>query len=159
LPSLLVRALAWVWTHRVLDDRTRSYVMWLLNAKVTAGVTAVIHNQRGEVLLLEHAFRRRYPWALPGGWMGRAEAPEAAIVREVKEETGLDIRVEALLAVRTFFRPRLDIVYRCVVEGGTIRGSPETLSWQWCLPGAYPPDTDPYSIELVERAAGARSQP
>jgi 8-oxo-dGTP pyrophosphatase MutT (NUDIX family) len=133
--------------------------MWLLNAKVVAGVTAVIWNERGEVLFAEHAFRKRYPWALPGGWMERAEQPEAAIVREVKEETGLDIEVETVLTARTFSRPRLDVVYACQLVGGQIRGSSETPRWQWCRPGHYPPGADPYSVELVELATRASQRP
>lgn len=152
LPDRAWRALAWVWTHPLLHDRVRSLLMWTLNAKFASGVTAVVRNERGEVLLLEHAFRRRYPWALPGGWMGRVEPPEAAILREVKEETGLDVEIERLLTARTFPSPRLDVVYVCRVLGGTIRGSGETPRWRWCSEGNYPPGVDPYTVELIRLA-------
>lgn len=129
--------------------------MWLLNAKYAAGVTAVVRNELGEVLLLEHAFRRRYPWALPGGWMERRESPELAVVREVKEETGLDVEVERLLTARTFAVPRMDIVFVCRVLGGTLRGSGETPRWMWCAEGAYPERVDPYTVELIRLASRA----
>ena len=148
LPDRLWRALAWFWTHPLLNDRTRSLMMWALNAKFAAGVTAVVHNERGEVLLLEHAFRRRYPWALPGGWMGRHERPEIAVLREVKEETGLDVEVERLLTARTFPSPRLDVVYVCRLTGGSIRGSGETPRWKWCADGDYPRGVDPLDTRL-----------
>jgi 8-oxo-dGTP diphosphatase len=53
-----------------------------------------------EVLLI----RRRIPpfagsWALPGGFQDYAEAPAAAVVREVLEETGLQVVVVRLLDV------------------------------------------------------------
>lgn len=150
------RLLAWVWTHPLLSDRARSALMWWLNAKFAAGVTAVIHDDTGRVLLLEHAFRRHSRWALPGGWMTRTEQPEAAIVREVREETGLDIRVERLLTARTFRLPRLDIVYVCSVIGGVQCASFETPRWRWCSPDSYPPDVDRYSVEMVQRAACAQ---
>ena len=153
LPDRVWRALAWGWTHPLLNDRTRSLLMWTLNAKYAAGVTAIVRNEGGEVLLMEHAFRRRYPWALPGGWMGRKEAPEVAVVREVKEETGLDVAVERLLTARTFAVPRLDVVYVCRVLGGTIRGSGETPRWRWCAEDDYPPGVDPYTVELIRLAA------
>jgi ADP-ribose pyrophosphatase YjhB (NUDIX family) len=129
--------------------------MWWLNAKFATGVTAVIHNERGEVLLLEHAFRKRYPWALPGGWIGRHEALEGAIVREVKEETGLVVAVDRLLTARTFMLPRLDVVYVCRLlgDGDAARGSAETPRWRWCAEGDYPDDVDPYSVELIRLAA------
>ena len=129
--------------------------MWWLNAKFAAGVTAVLHNSQGEVLLLEHAFRRRYPWALPGGWIERHESLEAAIVRELKEETGLDVAVSRLLTATTLPTGRLDVVFLCRLVGdpAQIRGSAETPRWQWCTPGRFPENVDPYSVELVQLAA------
>jgi 8-oxo-dGTP pyrophosphatase MutT (NUDIX family) len=154
LTAAVWRALAWVWTHPLLGDRARTYLMWSLNAKYVAGVTAVIHNPHGEVLLLQHAFRRTYPWALPGGWIGRHESPEEAVVREVAEETGLRIEVAALLTARTFTTPRLDVVYLCrlVSDPSTVRGSAETPRWRWCAAGDYPPGADPYSVALIDLA-------
>jgi hypothetical protein len=45
------------------------------------------------------------------------------------------------------------VVYVCRLVGGTIRGSGETPRWMWCADDAYPPGTDPYSVELIRRAA------
>ena len=52
----------------------------------------------GRVLLIE---RRNAPagWALPGGFVDRGEPAERAALREAKEETSLDVRLETLLGV------------------------------------------------------------
>ncbi|HEX9244492.1 MAG TPA: NUDIX hydrolase [Anaeromyxobacter sp.] len=53
--------------------------------------------------------RRKHPppgWALPGGFVDLGETLEAAAVREVREETGLAVRLEELLYV--YSDPRRD---------------------------------------------------
>ena len=54
-------------------------------------VDAVVMNGTGQVLLIE---RRNPPpgWALPGGFVDPGETLEAAVARELEEETGLKAR-------------------------------------------------------------------
>jgi len=63
-------------------------------------VGAVIFREDGRVLLVQ---RGRPPragaWSLPGGRVEESEALEAAIVREVLEETGLTVRAGVPLGV------------------------------------------------------------
>jgi ADP-ribose pyrophosphatase YjhB (NUDIX family) len=57
---------------------------------------------RGDaVLLVRASARSTVPgrWFLPGGGVEWGEHPDAAVVREVLEETGLEVGVRALLAV------------------------------------------------------------
>jgi mutator protein MutT len=54
-----------------------------------AGADALVQNERDEVLLVRRADDGR--WAMPGGWVDPGETPEQAVVREVAEETGLQV--------------------------------------------------------------------
>lgn len=49
------------------------------------------------ILMVYHKDEERSYWTLPGGGVEVGETPEAAVVREVKEETGLDGRVVRFL--------------------------------------------------------------
>lgn len=105
---------------------------------VTAGVVGVVLNDAGQLLLVEHVFHPKYPWGLPGGWMGRSEDPDETIRREVREETGMRIQViRPLLVMRSrFVRRHLDMAYLCYAppDAGHITLSEELLSYRWLDP-------------------------
>jgi ADP-ribose pyrophosphatase YjhB (NUDIX family) len=75
---------------------------------VMPSVGAVIRDDAGRVLLQLHA--ETGEWGLPGGAVEPEEHPEDAIVREVREETGLEIAVERLIGV--YGGPDSTVVYR-----------------------------------------------
>ncbi|MCP4754646.1 MAG: NUDIX hydrolase [Proteobacteria bacterium] len=54
--------------------------------------------QEGKILLVKE--RSDGKWTLPGGWADVNEGPSAGIVREVREETGYEVRVNRLIAVK-----------------------------------------------------------
>jgi ADP-ribose pyrophosphatase YjhB (NUDIX family) len=59
-----------------------------------AGVSVVITNLTGDVLLLKHSYGPEV-WSLPGGGLVPGEDPEAAARREVREELGVELaRIE-----------------------------------------------------------------
>jgi ADP-ribose pyrophosphatase YjhB (NUDIX family) len=64
-----------------------------------AGVSVVVTNLSGDVLLLKHSYGPDV-WALPGGGLGRNEDPKAAAVREVREELGITLaRIEPVAVI------------------------------------------------------------
>ena len=72
-------------------------------ARVTTGphcAVGAIVLDKGSILLVK---RDREPakglWSLPGGRVERGETLREAIVREVREETGIDVDVEGLLGI------------------------------------------------------------
>ena len=55
-------------------------------------VGAVIHDPAGRLLLIRRGHDpHRGLWSLPGGRIEAGESPEQAVVREVREETGLEV--------------------------------------------------------------------
>lgn len=58
------------------------------------GVFAIILNNDNEVLLAHRTDRDM--WNLPGGKLEYGESPWEGVIREVKEETGLDVVVESV---------------------------------------------------------------
>jgi 8-oxo-dGTP diphosphatase len=80
-------------------------------------------------------------WMLPGGGLEHGEPPEAAVVRELAEETGYRVQVERLLEVGSDHRVLADgtdfhgvyVVYAVTVVGGDLRaeedGSTDGVRW------------------------------
>jgi ADP-ribose pyrophosphatase YjhB (NUDIX family) len=100
------------------------------------GATAVIPDNKGRILLDRRADDGC--WGLPGGWLASNESPEAGVVREVAEETGLAIAVVRLgmVAWRQASLPaaphgQVGLVYVCHVLGGELRRSHESLELAW----------------------------
>ena len=62
------------------------------------GAAAIIVNDKGQILLQSRSDRDE--WGLPGGCQELGEAFEEVVIREVKEETNLDVREEDLKLIK-----------------------------------------------------------
>ena len=71
-----------------------------MNRRPLIGVGAVVFSARNEILLIK---RGKAPnlgrWMVPGGTLEWGETLEDAAVREVREETGIDIEIEAFVEI------------------------------------------------------------
>lgn len=87
--------------------------------RFAAGAYAVIFDEAGRVLFCHR--RDCDFWNLPGGRVESGEAPWQAVVREVREETGLEVAVERLAGLYSWLA--LDeVIYSfvCHVTGGAL---------------------------------------
>src|SRR5215213_7473605 len=88
-----------VWKR--MPRRLRLEAIRLTQKKFTVSAVAVVVNEEGKVLLLDHFLRPGASWALPGGFIEAGEQPEAAIKREIREQTTLRLENVKLLNIRT----------------------------------------------------------
>jgi ADP-ribose pyrophosphatase YjhB (NUDIX family) len=85
------------------------------------GAVATIFDGQGRVLLVHQTYKGS-KWAWPGGVVEEDEAPWTAVVREVKEETGLDVETVRLIGVYHIAdRNSLGFQFLCRVVGGELR--------------------------------------
>ena len=112
-----------------------------------------------EVLLLLRTSPRA--WEFPGGQVERGEAPEAAVVRETREETGLHVRAERMLGWyrRTGFRPHRSPVYVCAPKGGELRRNWESVRVQWFSVDDLPAGLFPWYVPLIQDATRGVTHP
>lgn len=104
-------------------------------------VGALIYNERGEVLML-HTYKWSNLWGIPGGKIKRGETAEAALHREIKEETGLTVRdvryvmVQDCIDSPEFYKPAhfLLLNYTCVALPGEVVLNDEADQWRWLSP-------------------------
>jgi 8-oxo-dGTP pyrophosphatase MutT (NUDIX family) len=115
------------------------------------GTFAVILDDAGRVLLVhrrDHDLRN-----LPGGQVEPGEAPWQAMVREVREEAGLDVAVTRLAIVD--HRPERDelvFTFRCAVLGGAFAPNDEADRSAYFSPDALPPNVPPRHVERIGSA-------
>ena len=115
------------------------------NAKPTGSALVV---RAGRVLLVRRAIEpARGAWDIPGGFLEHNEHPEAGAVRELREETGLDIRITRLLGIYLDVYPygdptdpdtTLNLVYLAVAPKGEPQPADDAAAIGWFGPNELP---------------------
>jgi mutator protein MutT len=110
------------------------------------GVGAVIVDGAARVLLVKRRFEPLAgQWSLPGGAVDVGETLEACVIREMAEETGLDVEVGRVIEV--FDRIMHDaegrvqyhyvlVDYVCRPAGGTLTAASDVADVAWVAEGA-----------------------
>ncbi|HEY7136608.1 MAG TPA: NUDIX hydrolase N-terminal domain-containing protein [Acidimicrobiia bacterium] len=91
-------------------------------------VAAVVGNEAGEILLTQRADSG--VWLYPVGWADVGYSPAEVAVKEVYEETGIEVEPVRLVAVFDGLRlgfariPMYSMVFHCRMLGGALAGHP-----------------------------------
>ncbi len=91
--------------------------IYYLNPKVVA---AAVPRQESKIWLLRRSIEPGFgKWTFPGGYVDLGERVSDAAVRETREETLLDVKLDGLLNVYSYFNVAVVlVVYRATVLGG-----------------------------------------
>jgi 8-oxo-dGTP diphosphatase len=121
------------------------------------GVHGVIAN-RGRILILKRASAMSYKpecWDLPGGHLALGESLNNCLLREVKEETGLDVAIERLVGLHKLEAdPYLQALYACrltIYQPIKLRPQEHTQSRWVTLAEAAQLDLIPYLGAVIKR--------
>ena len=101
--------------------------VFYLDPKVAVGT--IIVDEHGRVVLVKRAIEPGYGnWVFPGGYVDRGEEVRAAAVREAREETGLDVRLDRLINIYSYTgRVPVVVVYAATMIGGCLECDEECL--------------------------------
>jgi 8-oxo-dGTP diphosphatase len=102
-------------------------------------VGAIIKDQAGRLLLIKRGHAPQAGrWSLPGGRVEPGETDQQAVVREIHEETGLEVRCEHLIgSVERPYPPDavLEIRdYAATVTGGVLSAGDDAAEARWVSP-------------------------
>jgi 8-oxo-dGTP diphosphatase len=119
-------------------------------ARHSVSVAAAILDDQERFLVIRRADNGR--WEPPGGVLELHESIADGLAREVREETGLDIRPLALTGIyKNMHRAIVALVFRCDIIRGTPTTSDETCQLAWIASDeldAYMPNA--YGIRLLD---------
>lgn len=140
----------------------------IANSLVVA-VLAVVRNEAGEILMIERSDNAL--WALPGGAQDIGETTRDAVVREVREETGIEVQVTGITGIYSDprhviaydngeVRQEFSIVFGAQLVGGDMRSSSESKQVRWVSLDTIDELTIHSSMRLrIDHALQDRSQP
>jgi ADP-ribose pyrophosphatase YjhB (NUDIX family) len=114
---------------------------------LVVGSSAVITDSEGRILLHRRADSGN--WALPGGAMELGETLAGCAIREVREETGFDVRIDRIVGIYSDpghvftydhgeVRQEFSICLACTITGGALAVSTESTDVQFFTPADLP---------------------
>jgi len=105
------------------------------------GVGAVVFDAQDRILLIKRGKAPHYgEWMVPGGTLEWGETLEQAAIREVREETGIEIEIEAFVELIEAITTGPDGFHFIIADfaararGGVLRAASDALDAIWVAP-------------------------
>jgi len=125
-----------------------------------APAASVLVLRRGRVLLVRRAVApARGAWDIPGGFIERGETAEHAALRELREEVGVDVRLERLLGIFPDVYgperlPSLNLYFlgRLAHDGAAVRAGDDAAGVGW-----FPLDAVPRNLAFKNNRDALRA--
>jgi len=111
--------------------------VFYIDPKIAVGT---IIDAGGKLVLVRRAIEPGYgKWVFPGGYVDRGEPLTAAAIREAREESGLDVRLDGLVNIYSYAgRAPIIVVYAATAIGGTLCTDEECLESAEFAPAGIP---------------------
>jgi ADP-ribose pyrophosphatase YjhB (NUDIX family) len=145
---MIKRTLLKIW--RVLPLWLQMVLSRVIRPLFQVFAAAVIFDENKDILLVKSTYNRFHPWGLPGGSLEYGEHPEEATIRELWEETGLQVCIERLLLVHSWRPDRVGLYYLCRITGGTFYPSDEVSEFAY-FPVDNLPDVRALDRDMIKR--------
>ena len=134
-------------------------LVWRVLRPRTRGVKVMLFDETGALLLVRNTYGRTDLFVLPGGGVRPFERPEAAAVREVREELGCGVAGLAFVSVHaSAHEGKRDTVhlYRAQVAGEVRPDGVEVEEASFFSLDALPANTSPATLRRIGEHRGAR---
>ena len=112
--------------------------IFYLDPKVAVGT--IISDEHQRIVLVRRAIEPGYgKWVFPGGYVDRGEEVRTAAIREAREESGLEVRLDHLVNIYSYpGRAPVVIVYAATMTGGCLGCDDEGLEARFFERSAIP---------------------
>lgn len=147
-----------IW-RRAVEPFTRPlFFLWSrLTRGKTLGVRGLVLDEAGRVLLIEHTYV--HGWHLPGGGVDARETAEGALVRELREEAGVEVEgrpvLQSIHSSERLFPGDHVLIYRVDRwRRATASSRGEILHAEFFAPDALPEGTTRATRERIAEALG-----
>jgi ADP-ribose pyrophosphatase YjhB (NUDIX family) len=128
-----------------------------MKTQFTIGAFAIIENDCQDILL---CYREDLQlWNLPGGGLNNGEAPWEGVIREVAEETGLNVSVERLIGI--YSKPEtndLVFLFKCQRESGALTITEEAQALRYFKSTEIPSNTIAKQVERIHDYLAGETQ-